>query len=256
MFQMEKAVHDDGEPVGTGIHHGHSLDFKEFFHILANQSDDDRMRVATLDEVAVLGLQAIGSAFTQIDTDGSGAIDRQEFDVLCAAMGAYLDPKKGGSVREMWSKLASRKSELPFLDFLEQTLLARKHGMLGVVFFDEVVWELRADDPTEMAAGWYVLEAEEQEERAKNPNWHHLDSTEEEEEPSEDEAEPLPEVITEVPSADSYVDAAPNPMSVRRTLDVRSQAIYRCASDSEAICRRASASGGMLLRDCLRSFSS
>jgi Ca2+-binding EF-hand superfamily protein len=220
LFQMEKAVHTEGEPVGTGIHHGHSLDFKEFFHLLANQKDGDRMRVATLDEDAILGLQSIGTAFTQIDTDGSGSIDRQEFDVLCAAMGAYDDPKtaEGGTVREMWLKLCGRKVELPFVDFLEQTLSARQRP-LGQVFYEEVVWALRADDATELAAGWHVMEEEEQEERAQNPNWHHLDSTEEEEEEEEDDTEPAPEIFTFVPTADSYIDQARNPMTVRRTID-------------------------------------
>ena len=41
---------------------------------------------------------------------------------------------------------------------------------------------MRADDATELAAGWHVMEAEEQAERARNSNWHHLDGTEEEEE--------------------------------------------------------------------------
>ena len=142
LFQMEKAVHADGEPVGTGIHRGHSLDFNEFFHILANQKDADRLRVARLDEAEILGLQAIGRAFIQIDTDGSGAIDRQEFDVLCAGMGAYEDPTQDVSgadkVREMWLRLCGRKVEVLFADFLEQTIAARKQP-LGRVFYEQVV---------------------------------------------------------------------------------------------------------------------
>eukprot|EP01043_Picozoa_sp_COSAG02_P051463 COSAG02_NODE_5418_length_4347_cov_2.780838_2_plen_1026_part_00 len=222
LFQMEKAVHIEGEPVGTGIHHGHSLDFNEFFHIMANQSDEDRLRVARLDEKDVLGLQAIGTAFVQIDTDGSGSIDRQEFDVLCAAMGAYEDPKQVVSgddkVREMWLRICGRKMEVLFADFLEQTIAAKKQP-LGRVFYEQVVWPLRADDATELASGWHAMEAEEQAERARNPNWHHLDSTEEEEEEEEEEKEPIPEIETFVPAAETYIDQAHNPMTVRRTID-------------------------------------
>lgn len=222
LFQMEKAIHAEGEPVGTGIHHGHSLDFNEFFHIMANQKDEDRLRVARLDEDEILGLQAIGTAFVQIDTDGSGSIDRQEFDVLCAAMGAYEDPQQDvsgdGKVREMWLKLCGRKVELPFADFLAQTIAAREQP-LGRVFYEQVVWPLRATDATEMAAGWHVMEAQEQAERSQNPNWHHLDSTEEEEEEEEEDKEPIPEIETVVPAADSYIDQARNPLTVRRTID-------------------------------------
>lgn len=223
LFQIERAVHIEGEPVGTGIHLGHSLDFNEFFHILANQSDEDRLRVARLDEKDVLGLQAIGKAFVQIDTDGSGSIDRQEFDVLCAAMGAYEDPRQVVSgddkVREMWLRICGRKVEVLFADFLEQTIAAKKQP-LGRVFYEQVVWPLRADDATELASGWHAVEAEEQAERARNPNWHHLDSTtEEEEDEEESEGEPIPEIETFVPAAESYIDQAHNPMTVRRTID-------------------------------------
>ena len=231
--QIELCVHQTSDPVGTGIHRGHSLDFRELFHVFCNQSDADQMRLARLDEDTVLGLQAVGSTFSAMDTDRSGQVDRQEFQSLCAAMGAFPGKQARSQEGEMWTKLAGRSAGLPYPVFLESVMAARSSTELGAAFFEAVVWPLRSDRADELAAAWHELEAQEREQKARAPGaWHHLDSTSEEEEgEADDTAKPhghIHGIAVTLLSRDEYIEAASNPMSVGQTLDQLQNAFESC----------------------------